>query len=102
MPIESRALFFGSLHARLLPHARVVLIDNSEVQCRELPIAARDAAGNTYQFRELKDGTRHRVLKNFPSASELAALVAPWATEYHFRLLDNFWVLEYEFGQRRK
>jgi demethylmenaquinone methyltransferase/2-methoxy-6-polyprenyl-1,4-benzoquinol methylase len=100
VPVGSRAAFLRSLHARLDDGARVILIDNSEVQCRELPIAERDAAGNTYQWRELRDGTRHRVLKNFPTETELAALVAPSATAYHFRRLDNFWLLEYEVAPR--
>jgi demethylmenaquinone methyltransferase/2-methoxy-6-polyprenyl-1,4-benzoquinol methylase len=102
VPIESRAAFLDSLHSRLLPGARVVLLDNSEVQCLELPIVERDAVGNTYQFRALKDGTTHRVLKNFPSEAELLALVAPLATAYHFRRLDNFWMLEYQLGTRPK
>ena len=102
VPIESRTAFLRSVHARLLPGARVIFLDNSEVQCHELPIADRDALGNTYQWRELKDGSRHRVLKNFPSEAELLALVAPLATRYHFRRLDNFWLLEYELGTRSK
>ena len=102
VPIESRATFLRSVHGRLLPGARVMFLDNSEVQCRELPIVERDPMGNTYQLRELKDGTTHRVLKNFPSADELLALVGPLATRYHFRRLDNFWLLEYELGIRSK
>lgn len=96
VPIESRAVFLRSLHARLTAGARVVFLDNSDVQCRELPIAERDAVGNTYQWRELRDGTRHRVLKNFPTEAELRALVAPFAKTCDFRRLDNFWMLEYE------
>jgi len=67
-----------------------------------LPIVERDAVGNTYQLRTLKDGTTHGVLKNFPSEAELLALVAPLSTTYHFRRLDNFWMLEYELGPRPK
>lgn len=100
VPVEARAGFLRSLHERLDDGARVIWIDNSEVQCRELPIAERDAAGNTYQWRELRGGVRHRVLKNFPSEAELAALVAPHSTGYHFRRLDNFWLLEYEVAAR--
>jgi demethylmenaquinone methyltransferase/2-methoxy-6-polyprenyl-1,4-benzoquinol methylase len=102
VPVESRTSFFRSLHARLQAGARVILIDNSQVQCRELPIVERDTAGNTYQVRQLRDGTHHRVLKNFPSEDELAALIAPVATEYHFRILDNFWLVEYEIGTAPK
>jgi 2-polyprenyl-3-methyl-5-hydroxy-6-metoxy-1,4-benzoquinol methylase len=96
VPIESRAVFLESLHSRLLPGARVVFLDNSEVQCLELPIVERDAAGNTYQFRTLQDGTTYRVLKNFASEAELLALVVLLSTTRRFHRLDNFWLLEYE------
>lgn len=96
VPIGSRLAFLHSLHARLMPSAKVVFIDNSEVQCRELPIAQTDGEGNTYQHRQLRDGSMHRVLKNFPSESELMRLVEPFAQAASFRRLDNFWMLEYE------
>lgn len=101
VPISKRRLFFDSLHARLLPGSRVVLLDNSAVQCVELPIAERDAEGNTYQQRTLRDGSSHRVLKNFPTASELNELAASFATRVDYRELDNFWLLEYELRAAR-
>lgn len=96
VPVEARDSFLRSLHARLLPGARVILIDNSTVQCAELPIVERDAHGNTYQRRQLKDGSIHRVLKNFPTEAELGNLVAPVAASCSYRELDNFWMFEYE------
>src|SRR5262245_45300458 len=75
VPVEHRSQFFAGLHQLLLPGARVILLDNSEVQCRELPIVERDAHGNTYQDRQLRDGSVHRVLKNFPSETELRGMV---------------------------
>ena len=100
VPLGARAAFFRSLHARLAPGARVVFLDNSAVQCRELPLVERDGEGNTYQLRALKDGTTHRVLKNFPSESELIRLVTPFSRVSGFRLLENFWLLEYELAAR--
>jgi demethylmenaquinone methyltransferase/2-methoxy-6-polyprenyl-1,4-benzoquinol methylase len=96
VPIELRHAFLRSLHARLEPGARVVLLDNSAVQCRELPITEHDAHGNTYQQRVLRDGSTHRVLKNFPTEDELMRLVLPSARSATFRELENFWMLEYE------
>ncbi len=96
VPVERRHEFFGSLHRRLLPGAKVVLIDNSEVQLRDFPIAERDAQGNTYQMRRLKDGTMHRVLKNFPSRAELEAMIEGFGARPAYRDLQNFWLLEYE------
>ncbi|HVJ24404.1 MAG TPA: hypothetical protein VM756_10760, partial [Burkholderiales bacterium] len=62
---------------------------------REWPIVETDAHGNTYQRRQLRDGSIHRVLKNFPKEDELRQLLSP-ARELSFRQLDNFWLLEYE------
>lgn len=96
VPVERRGEFLASLHRRLLPGAKVALIDNSTVQLRDFPITERDARGNTWQDRVLKDGTRHRVLKNFPAREELEAMIAGFGERPAFRELANFWLFEYE------
>lgn len=96
VPVERRGEFLASLHRRLLPGAKVALIDNSTVQLRDFPITERDARGNTWQERVLKDGTRHRVLKNFPAREELEAMIAGFGERPAFRELANFWLFEYE------
>jgi demethylmenaquinone methyltransferase/2-methoxy-6-polyprenyl-1,4-benzoquinol methylase len=96
VPIGRRPEFLSAMHRLLLPGARIVLIDNSEVQCRELPIVERDAEGNTYQMRQLRDGSVHRVLKNFPSREELEDMIAGLGTRPSHRSLQNFWLFEYE------
>ncbi len=96
VPISSRAAFFKSLHARLSPGARVIMIDNSEVQCQDFPIVERDAEGNSYQLRELRDGSKHRVLKNFPAEAELVREVESFSSRHAYQQLDNFWLFEYE------
>lgn len=97
VPIGARLNFLDSLHRRLEDDARVIFIDNSSVQCRELPIAETDADGNTYQHRPLRDGSIHRVLKNFPAEAALRRLLEPFARRVEYRELQNFWLLEYEF-----
>ena len=72
-----------------------LLFDNSQVQLRDFPIVERDAEGNTFQQRVLRDGSVHRVLKNFPGQDELVALVAGIGTEPRYRMLENFWWFEY-------
>jgi len=100
VPKVRYAEFFNSLHARLLPGARVVLMDNSTVQCKSYPIIETDADGNTYQNRALRDGSSHRVLKNFPTESELGDIATRFgATLVTYRALDNFWLLEYELNR---
>ena len=96
VPIESRIAFLLGLHALLQPGARVVLIDNNEVQLGDFPIVETDGHGNTFQRRQLRDGTTHRVLKNFPTESDLRTLLAPLGDKVAYRNLDNFWMVEYE------
>ena len=97
MPIQRRAEFLASLHARLLPGARVVFIDNTAIQCRDLPIAELDAQGNSYQHRRLPDGSVHRVLKNFPGEAELFACISDAGGRPRcFRELTHFWYCEYQ------
>lgn len=98
VPIGSRTTFLTSLHARLRPGARVVLLENSKAQLRDFPIAETDADGNTWQHRTLPDGSVHRVLKNFPNEHEIRALLGDQVNAFEYRVLDNFWLCEYELG----
>lgn len=90
--------FLGGLHAALRPGAPVVFIDNRFVEGSSTPIAAQDAAGNTYQTRHLADGSAHRVLKNFPSEREIVAAVSSFGTDIRYREWQYFWALEYSSG----
>jgi demethylmenaquinone methyltransferase/2-methoxy-6-polyprenyl-1,4-benzoquinol methylase len=99
VPVERRCEFLTSLHARLVPGAPVVLVDNTEAQCERLPIAGRDAAGNTYQQRTLPDGSTHRVLKNFPSEAELRSMVDRIGTRPQYWRGAHFWVFCYHLAR---
>ena len=99
VPIQQRLSFLRGLHQRLHPSAQVLLLDNNRVQCQELPIVETDAFGNTYQQRPLRDGSTHRVLKNFPDQVELRSLLDELDAEYtSYQMLDNFWLLQYRLS----
>jgi demethylmenaquinone methyltransferase/2-methoxy-6-polyprenyl-1,4-benzoquinol methylase len=87
--------FFFGLHRTLLPAAKVVLLDNRFVDGSSTPIREVDAQRNTYQARELADGSLHRVLKNFPLESELREMVLEIATDVAYHQWEYFWALEY-------
>jgi demethylmenaquinone methyltransferase/2-methoxy-6-polyprenyl-1,4-benzoquinol methylase len=86
------ARFLDGLEHRLALRARVVLLDNRYVEGSSTPLARTDADGNTYQRRRLDDGTEHEVLKNFPSDSDLRAVLTPYATRLEIRQLGYYWV----------
>lgn len=87
--------FLLGFHAQLGVGARVVLLDNQFVQGSNTPIDERDAEGNTYQTRVLSNGTTHRVLKNFPSESELRAATDGLCSKFRYRAWRYYWAVEY-------
>jgi ubiquinone/menaquinone biosynthesis C-methylase UbiE len=95
VPIGRRPEFLNGMNALLEPGARVVLFDNSPVQCHDFPVVERDSEGNTFQQRVLRDGSAHRVLKNFPDEAELMAMIAGVGVKPQYHRLENFWWFEY-------
>ncbi len=87
--------FLLNFHRVLRPGARVMFIDNRFVEGSSTPIARTDDGGNTYQIRQLDDGSAHEVLKNFPTESELRATVTDLAEHVSVQLLPYYWVLSY-------
>ncbi|MGZ8939353.1 MAG: class I SAM-dependent methyltransferase [Limisphaerales bacterium] len=88
--------FLEVLHGKLRPGATVVFIDNCYVPGNSTPINRTDALGNTYQLRQLEDGSSHEVLKNFPTDSELRDAVAPCTQCPTIDFLEYYWILQYE------
>lgn len=92
IPKQRLAKFLGNLHKSLAPGSLMVFLDNRFAEGSSTPIAHTDKSGNTFQDRILKDGTTHRVLKNFPSADEVRASLAPFAETIEITELEYFWL----------
>lgn len=89
--------FLNRLNHRLAPGALVVFIDNRFVPGSSTAISRTDV-GNTYQVRTLVDGSRHEILKNFPTERELlevARAVSPSVEDASVDLSQYFWLLRY-------
>ena len=95
VPRQRIAEFLASLHRRLEPGARVVLMDNLFVEGASTPISEIDAQGNTYQLRRLGDGSQVRVLKNFPTEADLRSHLPSTLT---FEPLQYYWLADYVLG----
>jgi demethylmenaquinone methyltransferase/2-methoxy-6-polyprenyl-1,4-benzoquinol methylase len=78
-----------------VPGAQVVFIDNVYVEGSSTPVSRTDAHGDTYQTRRLDDGSKHEVLKNFPTESALRAAVDGLATDMRVEFLQYYWILTY-------
>jgi len=87
--------FLETLHQTLEPGATVLFVDNSTVQCERLPLSYTDEWGNTFQDRELEDGSIHRILKNFPAEAELIKAIGNFGSNPKYIQLENFWLFQY-------
>lgn len=87
--------FLNCLHEKLSPGGLVVLTDNRYVEGSSTPISRVDEAGNTYQLRQLADGTRHEVLKNFPTEDSLKAVLNHVTENILLTELTYLWCLSY-------
>ena len=87
------AQFLSALASKLESGSVVAILDNSYAEGSSTPVSRRDAEGNTYQMRRLASGEEYEVLKNFPTADELAAAVRPIAREAQLESLTYYWLL---------
>lgn len=88
--------WLAQLHARLAPGARVVMLDNRYVPGSSTPISRRDGEGNTWQQRQLDDGSVHEVLKNFPTREQALAALGPRAFDAQWIEHPHYWLLQYQ------
>jgi demethylmenaquinone methyltransferase/2-methoxy-6-polyprenyl-1,4-benzoquinol methylase len=98
VPLARLPGWLDTLHARLEPGARVVMMDNAYVEGSSTPIARRDAEGNTYQRRALDDGSSHEVLKNFPTRDGALSQIGPRARKPRWTAYPHYWLLSYELA----
>ena len=88
--------FLSGLHRRLDVGSRDKNIDNRFVDGSNAAITRVDVEGNSYQQRTLDNGTRHEVLKNFPPAGEIAAVVeAAGGRDVDVREMQYYWISTY-------
>jgi len=96
VPLARRVEFLARLHASLAPGARAVLLDNRFVAGSSTPLCDTDDQGDTWQLRPLRDGSVHRILKNFPDAEALhAAVRAAGAAAGTFTQWQHYWAYAY-------
>ena len=87
--------FLNSFHNALKPGSIVVCMDNIYVEGSSTPLSRTDALGNTYQIRQLENGSKHEVMKNFPTEPELLKAVEGISTDATVQCYKYFWTLTY-------
>jgi SAM-dependent methyltransferase len=92
VPLAEIDGFLEALMLRLLPGSLVVFADNRLVAGSVHPVARRDEHGNTYQQRQMSDGSSWDVLKNFPGPDEVRTRLSRFGPSPEVDELDNYWL----------
>ncbi len=95
VPLPRLDGFLAAGVAAVAPRALIAFIDNRYVEGSSSPVERRDDDGNGYQWRTLDDGSRHEVLKNFPSESELIKRSIKGGWGANVELYEHYWLLSY-------
>lgn len=74
----------------------IAFMDNNYVEGSSHEITKKDEQGNTYQTRNLEDGTAHLVLKNFPKKEFILNKLSSIATEIEFINLKYYWIVSFK------
>lgn len=100
VPKTRQREFLLGLAVQLEPGAKVVLLDNRYAEGSSSPVTSRDADGNTFQTRQLSDGSTHKVLKNFLGEEELLRLMDGIGERPVFTKWQYYWAFEYAATRR--
>ena len=95
VPLARLDSFIEAAMKSVAPGSLLAFLDNRYVEGSSTPVSRKDADGNTYQTRKLSDGTRHEVLKNFPSLAELRARLGGdvVVSEYQYYWLASYRIM---------
>ena len=96
VPLNRRKDFIQRLGSLLETNATVIFLDNVFVEGSSTPICRTDPSGNTYQLRELEDGSQYEVMKNFAREQELLDLLVDIGDNARVTHWQYYWALEYQ------
>lgn len=85
--------FLAHFASRLCPGASLLMIDQLYVEGLNSPISREDSWGNQYTIRQLRDGSSHEIIKNFPRPGEPEESVKDLCTDISVIRLRHFWAL---------
>jgi len=96
IPLQELNDFLKVIQSYVVANGTIVLMDNNYVEGSSLPISDRDEQGNSYQIRQLENGSTHKVLKNFPTEHFIKNLLKDKASNLDFISLEYYWILRYK------
>ncbi|GAA4838293.1 hypothetical protein GCM10023310_15040 [Paenibacillus vulneris] len=87
--------FLTGFHRKLAPGAKVFMADNVYVPGRGGELIVKEHSEDTYKLRELADGSKHEVLKNYYDYNELSDIFKPYAADLRIFIGGSFWYVSY-------
>jgi demethylmenaquinone methyltransferase/2-methoxy-6-polyprenyl-1,4-benzoquinol methylase len=87
--------FLTAFHMRLERGARVLMFDERLSPRRRLPTSRVDRRGNRYEERQLANGARFEIIKNFYTPQQFQDLFGDNGDNLSYEELDHFWVFSY-------
>jgi demethylmenaquinone methyltransferase/2-methoxy-6-polyprenyl-1,4-benzoquinol methylase len=96
--VADQRRFLEHFASRLLPGAKLLMMDNNYVARSMTPISRHDALGNTYQVRRLESGAEYEIVKNFPSTEDLQRALTPVCARVDVLQLPHYWAVSATLG----
>ncbi|MDR6884759.1 methyltransferase domain-containing protein [Bacillus sp. 3255] len=87
--------FLQGFHERLGQGAHVLIADNVYVPGRGGELIASEHSEDTYKRRELADGSKHEILKNYYTYEELNEIFKPLSENLRIYVGSSFWYVSY-------
>jgi len=87
--------FLNQFLLKINKNGLVVFVDNTYVKGNSTPLCSTDKYGNSFQKRKLKDGKSYTVIKNYPTDSEMKALINPIGKNIKIIRMEYYWILKF-------
>ena len=87
--------FLEGFHNRLGSGALVFMCDNVFLPGVGGNLVTRSEGEDTFKVRELSDGSKHEVLKNYYDADQLRAILSPASSDLHIHMGSCYWWVRY-------
>ena len=87
--------FLTNLHRKLSRGAVVVLADNVYVPGLGGELVAESESPDSFKLRKLKDGSMHRIIKNYYNETELRDLWSPHTSNVQTHFGQAYWWARY-------
>jgi len=90
--------FLTQFHRKLRPGAVVVMADNMNVPGIGGEFVSSAASPDTCKLRDLKDGSKHCIIKNYYDEGELRKILAPHCTTLETHFGKAYWWTRYQIA----